>query len=131
MGLLWAYCRVSTSKEEQEESLESQESWARSFASEQGSTVRVFRERASAKTTIGRPIFQGMMAELASLSKSHRQATIVVTALDRLSRSLRDTLNVVETLRELNVTLYQRGLGAIASETFPQKAALAGMSLAG
>lgn len=131
MGTIWAYCRVSTAKEEQEESLEAQESWARAFAAELGSQIRVFREQASAKTTIGRPVFQGMMSEIAELQKSKRPTHLVVTALDRLSRSLRDTLNVVEALREYKVLLYQRGLGVIGTETFPEKAALAGLSLAG
>lgn len=71
------------------------------------------------------------MAEVAGLAKNRRPSCLLITALDRLSRSLRDTLNVVEALREANVILYQRGFGPIATATFPEKAALAGMSLAG
>lgn len=127
----WAYCRVSTRKEEQEESLDSQEAWARSFAQEAGATLRVFSERQSAKTTIGRPIFNGMMADLAAMPKARRPKYLLVTALDRLSRSTRDTLNVIEALREYNVTIFDRRLGEVTATEFPQVASLIGMSLAG
>ena len=88
-------------------------------------------ERASAKTTIGRPKFNQMMSELGALSPKGRPQYLLVTALDRLSRSTRDTLNVIEALRELKITLYQRGLGPVTVEDFPRLAALVGMSLAG
>jgi DNA invertase Pin-like site-specific DNA recombinase len=127
----WAYCRVSTTKEEQEESLEAQGAWAEQFARDNEAIVRVVREQASAKTTIGRPRFNEMMAELSGLPKAQRPQYLLVTALDRLSRSTRDTLNVIEALRECRVTLYQRGLGPITAEDFPRLAALIGMSLAG
>ena len=130
-GPIWAYCRVSTTKDEQEESLDAQVAWAEKFARDRGSEMHIVREQASAKTTVGRPRFNQMMAELAELSKSQRPEYLIVTALDRLSRSTRDTLNVIEALRELKITLYQRGLGPITAEEFPKLAALVGMSLAG
>jgi DNA invertase Pin-like site-specific DNA recombinase len=68
----WAYCRVSTTKDEQEESLEAQAAWAERFAREQGATLRIVREQASAKTTVGRPRFNAMMAELGALPKARR-----------------------------------------------------------
>lgn len=132
MSSVWAYCRVSTTKQEQEESLDVQEAWAREFAREKGDLApRLFLEKASAKTTLGRPIFQAMMAELAKTPKARRPAFLAVTALDRLSRDIVDTMNVVRTLGELNVQLYQRGYGLTSMASFPEKAALAGMSLAG
>jgi DNA invertase Pin-like site-specific DNA recombinase len=131
MPPFWAYCRVSTSKEEQEESLEAQAAWAETFAAEHGVDAVIVREQASAKTTIGRPKFNKMMADIAALPKPQRPQYLLVTALDRLSRNTRDTLNVIEALRESSVALYQRGLGAITAEDFPRLAALVGMSLAG
>jgi DNA invertase Pin-like site-specific DNA recombinase len=128
---MWAYCRVSTTKEEQEESLDAQATWAQEFARAKHCELIVVREQASAKTTVGRPRFNAMMADLAALPKGRRPQFLVVTSLDRLSRNTRDTLNVIEALRELNVTLFQRGLGPITAEDFPRLAALVGMSLAG
>lgn len=131
MRSLWAYCRVSTRKEEQEESLEAQEAWARDFAAKSGAAIRVICERASAKSTVGRPVFNRMIADLGALSKAERPELLLVTALDRLSRSTRDTLNVIEALREFKITLFQRNIGPITAEEFPKLAALVGMSLAG
>jgi DNA invertase Pin-like site-specific DNA recombinase len=131
LGELWAYCRVSTTKEEQEESLDAQAGWAEELAREKRCKLHVVREQASAKTTIGRPRFNAMMADLAGLPKAQRPQYLMITALDRLSRNTRDTLNVIEALRELKVTLYERGLGPITAEDFPRLAALVGMSLAG
>jgi site-specific DNA recombinase len=131
LDALWAYCRVSTTKEEQEESLDAQATWAQQFAREKHCELTVVREQASAKTTVGRTQFNAMMADLAALPKGHRPQFLIVTSLDRLSRNTRDTLNVIEALRELNVTLFQRGLGPITAEDFPRLAALVGMSLAG
>jgi len=122
---------VSTRKEEQEESLEAQEAWARDFAAKNGAAVHVIGERASAKSTVGRPLFNRMIADLAALPKADRPELLLVTALDRLSRSTRDTLNVIEALREFRVTLFQRNIGPITAEEFPKLAALVGMSLAG
>jgi DNA invertase Pin-like site-specific DNA recombinase len=89
---LWAYCCVSTTKEEHEESLETQQTWAGEFARERGVGILVVREQTSAKTTLGRPRFNARMTELAALLKSRRPEILLVTSLDRLSRSTRYTL---------------------------------------
>src|SRR5271165_6483765 len=105
MRTVWAYARVSTTKDEQELSLEEQERWARSHADKLGADLRVFREKASAKTTVGRKVFQGMMAELTDLAAVKRPAQVVVTAWDRLSRDMLDAQLTVRTLRQLKVEL--------------------------
>ncbi len=128
---IWAYCRVSTTKDEQELSLGEQERWAESYAAGLGEALVVFRERASARSTVGRPEFQRMMASVQGLPASQRPKQIVVTSLDRLSRDMTDTLVVTRTLRSLKVGLFIRDMGLIKAETFGDRAALVGRSMGG
>lgn len=128
---IWAYCRVSTTKGEQELSLDEQERWAKKHAAAADETVTIIKERASAKTTIGRPEFQRMIATLQELPTSRRPQQLAVTSLDRLSRDMTDTLLVARTLRSLKVDLYVRDAGIIKAETFAQRAALVGQSMGG
>jgi site-specific DNA recombinase len=128
----WAYCRVSTTKDEQELSLEQQERWAQDYAAKETLDLRVFRERASAKRTIGRKEFQRMMSELAELPAARRPSFLLVTSFDRLSRDMTDTLLIARQLKELRVQLYVRDAGGIVkSETFAERAALVGQSMGG
>lgn len=128
----WAYCRVSTTKDEQELSLEQQEAWARGFAAQEGLELTIYRERASAKRTIGRKEFQRMMSELADLPPARRPAQLLVTSFDRLSRDMTDTLLIARQLKELRVALYIRDAGGVVkSETFAERAALVGQSMGG
>jgi len=130
-GAIWAYCRVSTAKSEQELSLEEQERWATIYARDAGSDLQIFREKASAKSTLGRPVFQKMIAGLQELVAVKRPRQVVVTSLDRLSRDMTDTLLVVRTLRELKIELFVRDVGPMRAETFAQRAALVGQSMGG
>ncbi len=130
-GAIWAYCRVSTSKSEQELSLEEQERWANIYARDAGCDLQIFREKASAKSTLGRPVFQKMIAGLQELVAAKRPRQVVVTSLDRLSRDMTDTLLVVRTLRELKIELFVRDVGPMRAETFAQRAALVGQSMGG
>src|SRR5487761_2399323 len=114
---IWAYCRGSTMKGEQEVSLEEQEGWARGYAAAADEPVTVFPERASAKSILGRPVFQQMIAQLEELPAARRPRALVTTTLDRLSRSMEDTLAVARTLRALKVELYVRDVGAIKADT--------------
>ena len=128
----WAYCRVSTTKDDQELSLEQQERWAKGYAVDEGLDLRVFRERASAKRTIGRKEFQRMMSELADSSAARRPSQLLVTSFDRLSRDMTDTLLIARQLKELKVQLYVRDAGGVVkSETFADRAALVGQSMGG
>ncbi len=58
--------------------------------------IPVVRGQTSAKTTLGRPRFNAIMTELATLPKSRRPEILLVTALDRLSRSTRYTLILLQ-----------------------------------
>jgi DNA invertase Pin-like site-specific DNA recombinase len=128
----WAYCRVSTTKDEQELSLEQQELWAQQYAEQEGLELAIFRERASAKRTIGRKEFQRMMSELVELSAARRPGALLVTSFDRLSRDMTDTLLIARQLKELRVQLYVRDAGGVVrSDTFADRAALVGQSMGG
>jgi DNA invertase Pin-like site-specific DNA recombinase len=128
---IWVYCRVSTTKGEQELSLDEQERWAKKHASAADESVTIFKERASAKTTIGRPEFQRMIADLQELPAAKRPQQLAVTSLDRLSRDMTDTLVVARALKSMKVDLYVRDVGVIKAETFAQRAALVGQSMGG
>jgi DNA invertase Pin-like site-specific DNA recombinase len=125
--IVWAYCRVSTTKVDQELSLDEQEKWARDHAATNNLQIKVVRERASAKNTIGRPEFQKMMTDLAQLSPSKRPQRVLVTSFDRLSRDMTDTMIISRTLRTLRVELFVRDSGGIVKgETFAERAAIVG-----
>ncbi len=128
---IWAYCRVSTTKGEQELSLDEQERWARKHAAAADQAITIFKERASAKTTIGRPEFQRMIAALQELPAAKRPQQLAVTSLDRLSRDMTDTLVVARALKGMKVELFVRDAGVIKAETFAQRAALAGQAMGG
>lgn len=102
---VWAYCRVSTQKDEQELSLAEQVKWAREFVAQRGATLRVFQERASAKTVIARPQCIRMFEEI---EKGARPLMVIATSLDRLSRGIADSL-ILATLfkRPASIFLYE------------------------
>lgn len=125
---IWAYCRVSTRKAEQELSLEEQESWARSFARQRGCSLVVFSERASAKTIEGRPECVRM---LNALSKATAPSVVVATSFDRLSRDITDTLVLARALRNAGTELYVRDRGVVAMDSFADQASLVGQAMGG
>ncbi len=127
----WAYCRVSTTKDEQELSLEEQQRWARNWAADEGLSVTLFSERASAKTTLGRKVFLEMVSRLESVPAKERPRYLLITSLDRLSRDITDTLVAARMLNEMGVFLYVRDRGVVRSDSFADRAALVGQSLGG
>jgi DNA invertase Pin-like site-specific DNA recombinase len=127
---VWGYARVSTEKEAQEVSLEEQERWLREHARSLDADIEVFREQASAKSVLGRPVFAGMLKRLDELAPSKRPRQIAVVAFDRLSRDLTDALVVARTLKALRVELYVRDAGGIVrGETFGDKLQIIGRGI--
>ncbi len=57
MASVWAHCRVSARKDEQEDSLEAQLQRPREFAASKNLELVPHEERASAKTLKRRPVF--------------------------------------------------------------------------
>jgi DNA invertase Pin-like site-specific DNA recombinase len=129
-GLVWAYCRVSTLKTEQELSLEEQVRWAEEFARQRGAALRLFKERASAKTVIGRPQCARLLGLLEDEDQDLPQF-VIATSFDRLSRDMTDTLLIARALKQSDVKLYIRDRGEIAMESFGDQAALVGQAMGG
>jgi len=129
-NLAWAYCRVSTMKDEQEMSMEEQTRWAREFAHERGLQLVIFEERASAKSIHGRKEFIRMMSELIALPKERRPALLLATSADRFARNMGDAILSERALRESGVSLYLRDCGgSLQTDTFAGQATLVAMSM--
>lgn len=83
----YGYARVSTSKQDYANQVDSLKA---------AGCERIFTEKASAKSTKGRPEFDRLMKALSP------DDTVVVTKLDRLARSSRDLHNILHELQELS-----------------------------
>jgi DNA invertase Pin-like site-specific DNA recombinase len=81
----YGYARVSTSKQDTSNQVD---------ALKAAGCERIFTEKASGKSTDGRPEFKRLMKAL------NPGDTVVVTKLDRLARSSRDLLNILHDLKE-------------------------------
>jgi DNA invertase Pin-like site-specific DNA recombinase len=128
--LVWAYCRVSTLKTDQELSLEEQIRWSEDFARQRGAALKLFKERASAKTVVGRP----QCARLLGLLEGEEQDIpefVIATSFDRLSRDITDTMVIARALKRAGVKLYIRDRGEIGMESFGDQAALVGQAMGG
>ncbi len=131
LSSVWAYCRVSTRKEEQEDSLDVQQARARAFAAERDLEPRIFVEQASAKSLTGRPVLVELLSELEALAPKKRPKFLFVTALDRLSRDMVDGMYIGRSLRTLRVVLYVSGRGEVRLDTFAERAVFVGESMGG
>lgn len=129
-SLIWAYCRVSTLKGEQELSLDEQVRWAQAFARQRGAHIEVFRERASAKTLIGRPVCSRMLDQIEHGSEVP-PSMLIATSFDRLSRDMTDTLILARCIRSAGITLYIRDRGEVPMDSFADQAALVGQAMGG
>src|SRR6185312_228547 len=98
-----SYSRVSSlSQETDGQSLQNQERAFTRWLERTGNTrVRAYRESASAGTIEGREEFSRMLKELPRLKVD----AVIIDAMDRFTRSLRDGLNLIEELRSHGVGL--------------------------
>jgi site-specific DNA recombinase len=88
---LIGYIRVSTAAQEDNTSLDEQERRLKAYCEAYDhKLVKIYREVASAKNTIGRPAFNEALKALAKADG------IVSTKLDRVARSTRDVLTLIE-----------------------------------
>jgi DNA invertase Pin-like site-specific DNA recombinase len=81
----YGYARVSTAKQDYANQVD---------ALKAAGCERIFTEKASGKSTDGRPEFKRLMKVLSPGD------TVVVTKLDRLARSSRDLFNILHDLKE-------------------------------
>jgi len=97
-----SYARVSTAREDQAESLQTQERAFTRWVEETGATrAASYIERASGGSVEGRAEFQRMIRDLTRLKVN----VVIVDTLDRWTRNLRDGLNILEELRGHGVGL--------------------------
>ena len=96
-----AYCRVSTDKQDQLNSLETQKSFFREYTQRTGDNLVALYadEGISGTKTKNRKEFQRMMAD----AEQHRFERIVVKDISRLARNTVDLLQSVRRLKELGI----------------------------
>lgn len=97
---VFGYCRVSTDMQAQQGlSLDDQREAIKLFAADRGWTVEeIFVDGGFSAKNTDRPAFQRMMREIKNSDGGI--AAVVVTKLDRLTRSLRDLCSINEDLLE-------------------------------
>ena len=93
MSTVFGYCRVSSDEQAAHGiSIEAQRDILNGYAAMSQSDIRIFEDAGFSGKNTQRPALQRMLSELAGGGVS----AVVVWKLDRLSRSLRDTLTMIE-----------------------------------
>jgi site-specific DNA recombinase len=94
---VYGYCRVSIGKQLDGVSLEAQESRIRAFALAKGWDLsEVLVERAKSGKNMKRPLVERLRREV----REGRVEAVIVLKLDRISRSVRDLLDLLETFQK-------------------------------
>jgi len=95
------YIRVSTDQQvERGESLETQKSRLSQYAKDKGLNPKVYEEAGFSAGSTNRPAYQRLLADI----KEGKVASVTVTKLDRISRNLRDVVDLVyETFEDHSV----------------------------
>ena len=130
MPEVWAYCRVSTLKTEQELSLEEQSLRAEKFARNQDCTIKIFVERKSAKSLLHRPVLTKLLEDLESLKPRQRPKFVYATAFDRMGRDMADCVYIGHQCRRLSVGLWI-GNSEFKLNTFAERMNFVGQSIGG
>jgi len=91
------YVRVSTSEQETER----QEVELRQYCEKRGWSIKVYRDRGHSGAKSDRPALNEMVHQL----RCRRIDVVVVLALDRLARSLKQLLSIAEDCRSVGVDL--------------------------
>lgn len=99
---IYGYCRVSTKGQLENNSLEQQ----KEEIIDRYSNAKCYAETYTGKT-IDRPIFNKLLKEL------YTGDTLVVTKLDRLCRSTREGLEIIEKLKEKGIRIHILNMGLI------------------
>ena len=99
---VYGYCRVSTKGQLENNSLDQQKEEIKS----RYSNAKCYSETYTGKT-IDRPIFNKLLKEL------YTGDTLVVTKLDRLCRSTREGLEIIEKLKEKGIRIHILNMGLI------------------
>ena len=99
-----AYCRVSTDKEDQQNSLEAQKEFFSKYTDHSGDTLlQIYADEGLSGTRIkNRTEFQRMMAD----AEQGKFDKIVTKDVSRFARNTVDVLNAVRRLKQLDIRLY-------------------------
>ena len=96
------YIRVSTSMQVDRESLTVQEQRLRDYCTSQGYEIhKVYREEGVSAKDTKRP----QLTELLEDIRQHRIQVVLVTKLDRITRSLKDLIGLIEFFQEHDIKL--------------------------
>ncbi|MDA8218083.1 MAG: recombinase family protein, partial [Dehalococcoidales bacterium] len=85
------YVRVSTDVQVERDSLTTQEQALTAHCQAQGWTLQLYRDEGVSAKDTERPALQRLLADV----RAGRVAVVLVTKLDRISRSLRDLLDLM------------------------------------
>ena len=92
MTTIFGYCRVSSEEQAQRGiSIEAQRNLLQSYAQATGQQIRIFEDAGFSGKNTQRPALLEMLSAL-----NESVSSVLVWKLDRLSRSLRDTLSMIE-----------------------------------
>ena len=99
-----AYCRVSTQKDEQEESYEVQQDYYTDYIRKNPAweLVKIYSDKHSATGAINRPGFQEMMAD----AKDHKIDLLLVKSISRFARNVVDCQVYLQRLKSYGCTVY-------------------------
>lgn len=110
--------------------MDEQVRWAKEAAAAAGAAIRLFEERASAKTIVSRPECSRLLS-LMEDGEEPLPEMLLATSFDRLSRDVTDTLVLARSLRTTGIRLLIRDRGIVPMETFADQAALVGQAMGG
>jgi len=97
--ILAGYIRVSTEMQAERDSLPNQEERITSFAKARGKAFRIYMDRGISARDKERPALQRLISDI----EDGKIDTVVVTKLDRITRSLKDLIYLKELFEKHNV----------------------------
>ena len=100
MGIIAGYVRVSTEMQAERDSIVSQEESIISFAQRKNKSYRIYKDIGISAKDKERPAFKEMIEDI----KKGEIEAVVVTKLDRITRSLKDLIYLKELFDEYNVS---------------------------
>ena len=97
--MIAGYVRVSTEMQAERDSIVNQEESIQAFAKSKGEPVRLYKDIGISGKDKERPAFQKLLRAI----ESGRIDTVVVTKLDRITRSVKDLIYLKELFDKQNV----------------------------
>ena len=96
------YIRVSTTQQIDRDSLKTQEERLSQYCNAQNYKIyKIYKDQGISAKDTKRPAFEALMQDI----KEKKFETVVVTRLDRVTRSLKDLINLMELFQQHNIKL--------------------------